>query len=72
MHGPSNRSDLTAAIRALIAGSPRRAGGGKSKLARDGQRTPRLLARLRGEFTQRDLARSDPRSRDVARGRATR
>ena len=72
MHGPSNASDLTAAIRALIAGSPRRAGGGKSKLAGDGQRTARLLARLRGEFAQPDLARSDPRSRVVARGRATR
>jgi len=72
MHGPSNGSDLTAAIRALIAGSPRRAGGGKSNLARDGQRPARLLARLRGEFTDRDLARSEPRSRVVARGRGTR
>lgn len=72
MHGPNSASDLTAAIRVLIAGSPRRAGGGKSKLARDGQRTARLLARLRGEFTQRDLARSDQRSRVVGRGRATR
>jgi hypothetical protein len=72
MHGPNRGSDLTAAIRALIAGSPRRAGGGKSKLARDGQRTARLLARLHGEFAERDLARSDPRSRVVARGRRAR
>ena len=71
MHGPSNGSDLSAAIRALIAGSPRRAGGGKSNLARDGQRTARLLARLRGEFAERDRARSDPRSRILARGRRT-
>ena len=32
MHGPSSGSDLIAATRALIAGSPRRGGGGKSIL----------------------------------------
>lgn len=72
MQGPSSGSDLTAVIRALIAGSPRQAGGGKSNLAGDARRTARLLARLRGEFADRDVAGSDPRARVLARGRGTR